>query len=157
MPKTAQDGIEKATWEEALDYFRQNGFDLLEAPGTKDRIFLKKNNVSAAIEKDADGSVRLFARPGYLIGGEISKLVDRGYQKFLKTTKTEVPATADHLQALHAFSQELREATGIPNLYNESLGSVSDAYVYDRVEGRDTPAAARPKRPWEEEKKRRTA
>ncbi len=157
MPKTSKDGVEKATWEEALDYFRQNGFDVLEAPGTKDRVFLKKNNVSAAIEKDEEGFVRLFARPGYLIGGEISKLVDRGYQKFLKTTKTEVPATADHLKALHEFTQELRVATGIPNLYNESLGSVSDAYVYDRVEGRDTPAAARPKRPWESEKTRRSA
>jgi hypothetical protein len=157
MPKATKDGTEKATWEEALDYFRQNGFDVLEAPGTKDRIFLKKNNVSAAIEKDEDGFVRLFARPGYLIGGEISKLVDRGYQKFLKTTKTEAPATAEHLKALHEFTQELRVATGIPNLYNESLGSVSDAYVYDRVEGRDTPEAARPKRPWEEGKTRRSA
>ena len=157
MPTKAQDGTEKTTWEEALDYFRAHGFDLLEAPGTKDRVFLKKNNCSAAIEKDDDGFVRLFARPGYLIGGEISKLVDRGYQKFLKTTKAEVPATADHLKALHDFSQELRLATGIPNLYNESLGSVSDAYVYDRVEGRDQPAAERPKRPWEETKSRRSA
>jgi hypothetical protein len=155
MSKTAQS--EKTSWEEALEYFRQHGFDVLEAPGTKDRIFLKKNNVSAAIEKDGDGTVRLFARPGYLIGGEISKLVDRGYQKFLKTTKTEVPATADHLKALHEFGQELRVATGIPNLYNESLGSVSDAYVYDRVEGRDAPAETRPKRPWEAQKTRRTA
>src|SRR5205814_6381764 len=70
-------------------------------------IFLKKTNVSAAIEKDAkSGEVKVFARPGYLIGGEISKLVDRGYQKFLKTTKTEVPATADHLKAIHQFRSE---------------------------------------------------
>src|SRR5205085_3702845 len=133
------------------------GFDILEAPGTANRIFVKKYNCSAAIESDPAGHVKLFARPGYLISGEIARLVDKGYQKFLKTTKQEVPATADHLKALHDFNQELRLATGIPNLYNESLGSVSDAYVYDRVEGRDQPAAERPKRPWEEAKSRRSA
>jgi hypothetical protein len=157
MPKKAKDGTERPAWEEALGYFRNHGFDLLEAPGTQNRVFLKKNNVSAAIEKDDEGFVRLFARPGYLIGGEISKLIDRGYQKFLKTTKTEVPATADHLSALHEFSEELRVGTGIPVLYNESLGSVSDAYVYDRVQDRDLPEAKRPKRPWEEAAAKRSA
>jgi hypothetical protein len=67
----------------------------------------------------------------------------------LKTTKTEVPATADHLKALHEFSEELREAVGDVSLYNESLGTVSDRYVYDRVKDRDLPEAQRPKRAWE--------
>src|SRR5947199_8317429 len=140
------------TYEEAVSWLREHGFDILDAPATKDRVFLKKYTCSAAIEKASEGVARLFARPGYLIGGEISKLVDRGYQKFLKTTKTEVPATSDHLQALHQFSEELRVATGIPVLYNESLGSVSDAYVYDRVQGRDVPEDARKPRPWEKQK-----
>jgi hypothetical protein len=145
-----KNGIHRPTYEEAVASLRDNGFDVLEAPGTQNRVFVKKYNCSAAIERDDDGNVRLFARPGYLISGEISKLVDRGYQKFLKTTKTEIPATADHLKAIHEFDQELRHATGVPNLYNESLGSVSDAYVYDRVKDRDKPAGERPKRPWEE-------
>ena len=38
---------------------------------------------------------------------------------------------------------------GLPSLYNESLGTVSESYHYDRVQDRDKPAAARPKRPWE--------
>jgi hypothetical protein len=143
---------ERRTFEDAVAFLRDHGFDLLEAPGTKDRLFLKKYNVSAAIEKDAaDGYVKIFARPGYLIGGEIAKLIDRGYQKFLKTTKTEVPATADHLRAIHDFTEELKEAVGGMSIYNEALGTVSDSYVYDRVEDRDEPAAARPKRPWEQQ------
>ena len=137
------------TYEEAVNWLREHGFDILDAPGTKDRLFLKKYNVSAAIEKASDGITRLFAKPGYLISGEIARLVDKGYQKFLKTTKTEVPATADHLKAIHQFSEELREATGAISLYNESLGTVSDRYVYDRVQGNDTPEAQRPKRAWE--------
>lgn len=138
------------TYEEAVAWLRDHGFDILEAPATKDRVFVRKLNVSAALEKDGEG-VRMFARPGYLVGSEISKLIDRGYQKFLKTTKTEVPATADHLKALHQFSEELKEATGLPSLYNESLGTVSSEYVYDRVVDRDQPEPARPKRPWEQQ------
>src|ERR1041385_4957872 len=138
------------TYDEAVAWLRDHGFDILEAPGTQNRIFLKKLNCSAAIEKTPEGGVRVFAKPGILIGSEISRLVDKGYQKFLKTTKTEVPATADHLKALHQFTEELREATGETSLYNQSLGSVSDRYVYDRVEDRDLPESQRPQRAWEE-------
>jgi hypothetical protein len=134
-------------YEDALDWFRQHGFDLLEAPGTNGRVFLKQNNISAAVERAPDGNAKIFAYPGYLVGGEISKLVNKGYQQVLKTTKTEIAATADHLKALHDFSEELKEALGTPSLYNESLGTVSESYHYDRVEGREETAA--PKRPWE--------
>ena len=93
--------------------------------------------------------MKIFAYPGYLIGSEISKLVNRGYQQFLKTSKNEVPATADHLKALQTFSEELKEALDLPSLYNESLGTVSEAYQYDRIENRDKAVVDRPKRPWE--------
>lgn len=141
---------QQRTYEEAVNWLREHGFDILDAPGTQNRVFLKKLNSSAAIEKADDGTTRVFARPGYLIGGEISRLIDKGYQKFLKTTKTEIPATADHLKAIHQFSEELREAIGAVSLYNESLGTVSDRYVYDRVQGRDLPESQRPKRAWEQ-------
>jgi hypothetical protein len=137
------------TYDEAVVWLRDHGFDIVEAPGTRNRVFLRKLNVSAAIEKADDGTTRLFAKPGYLLSGEISRLVDKGYQKFLKSSKSEVPATADHLRALHQFSEELREAMGGVSLYNESLGTVSDRYMYDRVENRDLPEAQRPKRVWE--------
>jgi hypothetical protein len=143
---------EQPTYEEAVNWLREHGFDILEAPGTQNRVFVKKYGCSAAIERAEDGGVRLFAKPGYLVGSEIARLIDKGYQKFLKTTKTEIPATADHLKALHEFSEELREATGQISLYNESLGTVSDRYVYDRVEGRDIPEAQRPQRAWEAKK-----
>src|SRR5579871_2295099 len=142
--------VEQRSYEEALNWLREHGFDLLEAPGTQGRVFLKKYNVSAAIQKNGGEGVKIFAYPGYLIGSEISKLVNKGYQQVLKTAKTEVAATADHLKALHQFAEELKEALGKPSLYNESLGTVSDAYVYDRIEDRDKPDASRPKRPWEE-------
>jgi hypothetical protein len=120
-----------------------------DAPGTNSRVFLRKYNVSAAIQKTPDDGIKIFAYPGYLIGSEISKLVNRGYQQFLKTSKQEVPATAEQLKALQTFSEELKQGLGLPSLYNESLGTVSEAYQYDRIENRDKPAVERPKRPWE--------
>lgn len=141
--------LEQRTYEDALSWLRDHGFDLIEAPGTQGRVFLKKYNCSAAIQKNGDGGAKIFAYPGYLLGTEISKLVNRGYQQFLKTSKTEVPATADHLKSLQQFTEELKEALGLPSLYNESLGTVSDSYQYDRIENRDKAPAERPKRPWE--------
>ena len=76
--------------------------------------------------------------------------MDRGYYKFLRTSKAELPATADHLTAIHQFTEELKEALGATSLYNESLGTVNDDCHYDRLEDRDRPAPERPKRPWEE-------
>jgi hypothetical protein len=141
--------VEQRSYEEALNWLRDHGFDLIEAPGTQGRVFLKKYSCSAAIQKNGDDGVKIFAYPGYLIGSEISKLINRGYQQFLKTAKTEVPATADHLKALQQFTEELKEGLGLPSLYNESLGTVSESYQYDRIEDRDKPKAERRKRPWE--------
>ena len=139
---------EKSTrsWDDAIAWLRGHGFDLLEPQGTQGRVFLKKNNISAAIEKTEDGA-KIFAYPGPLVNGEIAKLINRGYQQFFKTTKTEVPATADRLKALHDFAEELKEAIGAPSLYNESLGTVSEDYHYDRIKGRDD--GSDKGRPWD--------
>src|ERR1700686_4891901 len=141
--------VEERTYEDAVSWLREHGFDLIEAPGTQGRVFLRKYNCSAAIQKTDDGGVKIFAYPGYLVGSEISKLVNRGYQQFLKTSKTEVPATADHLKALQSFAEELKVGLGLPSLYNESLGTVSESYHYDRIKDRDKAPVDRPKRPWE--------
>src|SRR6201987_3454757 len=149
MQRAMAKTIEARTYEEALAWLRDHGFDATDAPGTNSRVFLRKYNVSAAIQKTPEDGVKIFAYPGYLIGSEISKLVNRGYQQFLKTSKAEVPANAEQLKAMHSFSEELKEALGLPSLYNESLGTVSEAYQYDRIEDRDKPAVERPKRPWQ--------
>ena len=78
------------SWDDAVNWLRGHGFDLLESPGVQNRLFLKKNNCSAAIEKHEEG-VKMFAYPGCLVNGEIAKLVNKGYQQFFKTTKSEVP------------------------------------------------------------------
>ena len=106
------------------------------AKRTPNAFQVRKYGCAAEIAAAPDGSVQLLSRPGWLLNGEISRLLDRGYQKFLKTSRLEIPATADHLRALHEFSEELKETTGSMSLYNESLGTTSDIYQYDRVKGR---------------------
>ena len=43
----------------------------------------------------------------------------------------------------------MKQALGTPSLYNESLGTTSESYHYDRIKDRDQPEVERPKRPWE--------
>ena len=90
--------------------------------------------IAPSSQKDAP--VRVLTKAGWVVGGDIARLVDRGYQKFLKTSKLEIPATADILRALHSFEDQLKEAVGAMVLYNEALGTTSDRYDYDRIKGR---------------------
>src|SRR5271165_4269926 len=98
--------IKTKSYEEAVAWFREHGFDILEAPGTNNRVFLKKYHCSAAIERTADGGVKIFAYPGYMMGCEISNLVDYGDQKVLKTSKAEIPDNADYLKTLNDLAKE---------------------------------------------------
>ena len=107
------------------------------AKRTPNAFQVRKYGCAAEIAAAPDGSVEVLARPGWLLNGEIARVLDRGYQKFIKTSKLEIPATADHLRALHEFSEELNEAIGGTSLYNEALGTTSNVYHYDRVKGRE--------------------
>jgi len=97
--------------------------------------------------KDTDGTLRREGRAGIVMGSEIGSLVDGGFQKFFRTPNgKQTPALAEELKALHDFEEDVKEALGQESLYNESLGTVSTFYLYDRVQNRD---AGVPKRVWE--------
>jgi hypothetical protein len=133
--------ITTPTFNDALASLAGNRFDVSatkDGSGSVAKAFqVRKYGVAAEIAAASDGTTLVLARPGWLLGGQIARLVDKGYQKFLKTPKLEIPASADHLHAIHDFSEELNEAAGATSLYNESLGTTSDRYVYDRVKGRE--------------------
>jgi hypothetical protein len=129
------------TFDEVLHRLGSQSFDV--APPSEDAkriggprtVRVCKYNCAAEIAP-ANGSTEIISRPGCLLDGQISSLLDRGYQKFLKTTRLEIPATAAHLQAIHRFHAELNQVIGATSLYNESLGTTSDTYLYDRLTGR---------------------
>ena len=129
------------TFNDVLSILGSQRFDVAPAQEgakrTPNAFQVRKCGCAAEIAAAPDGTVEVLARPGWLLNGEIARLLDRGYQKFIKTAKVEIPATADHLRAIHSFSEELNEATGATSLYNESLGTTSNVYNYDRVKGRE--------------------
>ena len=123
------------------------GFSL--SPLSGGSLMVRKLGCAAIIAPAQNGkTAEIAVSPGLVVRGELARLIDRGYQKFFKTADAEQPARPEELQALARFENELRYACGIPSLYNESLGSVSDRYLYDRVWYRDQ---GRQPKPWEQE------
>jgi len=97
--------------------------------------------------KDNAGVPQPVAPAGITMRDEIGSLVDGGYQKFFRTPSgKKKPALADDLKGLHGFEEDVREGLGLTSLYNESLGTVSTFYLYDRVKDRDS---GHVKRVWE--------
>jgi hypothetical protein len=127
-----------------LEALRQAGFTVTAGPGGISRV---SRGDFAVDLKETDGVLRPEGRAGVLIGGEIGSLVDGGYQKFFRTPGgKQKAALADELKALHDLEEDIKEVLGLESLYNESLGTVSTFYLYDRVQNRD---AGVPKRVWE--------
>jgi len=124
------------TFDDALTYLHAHFFDVQQVAGVANRVQVRKYGCGAVIGRAPNGGTVFITGPGCLLGDEVAVIVDRGYQKFLRTSRLERPATADHLRSLHQFTEELDEATGGISLYNESLGTVSDLYLYDRLKGR---------------------
>jgi hypothetical protein len=131
------------TFDEVLAALGSERFDVSPATEGANRSAgayrVSKGQCAAEIapSQEPGKPVRLMAQGGWLLGGEIAHVLDRGYQKFLKTSKLEIPATADHLRAIHQFDEDLMAATGGQVLYNQAMGTTSDSYLYDRVKGRE--------------------
>jgi hypothetical protein len=132
-------------FDQTLDLLRGQSFEIAPQPGPHGTVLVSKYGAGAMLAPVKDAPAAFLTHPGALIKGEVARLVDRGYQKFLKTSNYELPATAAQLEAIHKFSEELKRWIGDISLYNESLGTTSDLYLYDRLKGREEaqPAAAR--------------
>ena len=130
--------------DERLDGLRKAGFAVATLPGGGVRV----SRGDTAVELRAEGGLlRPIAPAGILMCDEIGALVDGGFQKYFRTSSGKrKPALADELKAIHQFEEDIREALGEESLYNESLGTVSTFYLYDRVQNRDRGV---PKRVWE--------
>jgi hypothetical protein len=121
------------TFADRLADLRAAGFELDQPAGGP--VTVRKNGC-AAIVRDAAGQPRVESI-GVLLGPDMARLVDGGFQKFLETPAGgRKPALASELKALHDFQEDLREALGLESYYNESLGTIFDLHNYDRLSGR---------------------
>jgi hypothetical protein len=126
----------KLTFEDRMAAGGAAGFRTSSAPGGRTRI--ERDGVAAVAEPGNEDLPRFPVRAGIVMGEEIGTLTDGGFQKFFVTPSGKrKPALADELKAIQNFQEDLREALGLVSLYNESMGTVSNLYIYDRVEGRD--------------------
>jgi hypothetical protein len=133
----------KLTFSDYLDKARQAGFTVEGSSGSIQKI--SRNGVAALLEDVPGGPPKFAETPGIIVGSEIARLVDGGYQKFIQTPSGKKRAAlAADLSAIHSFEEDLRAALGMENTYNLSLGTVSNQYIYDRVENRDRPVAGQP-------------
>ena len=132
------------TFQERLDKLRAAGFTVASQP---DGSVLVSRAECAVALREVNGQIRTLNLAGLRMGGEIGALVDGGFQKFFQTPSGKrKPALAQELKALHDFEEDLKEGLGLESLYNQSLGTVSTYYQYDRVQDRDRGV---PKRIWE--------
>ena len=141
----------RPSFDQILETLRTHGFAVSPFAAVPNGQLVSKHGAAAVLvpAPDAESGPAAFAEhPGILVRGEVARLLDRGYQKFIKTAQYELPATASQLQTIHTFSEELTQLTGGISLYNQSLGTTSDVYQYDRLRGREDEAPS-PKRPWE--------
>ncbi len=124
------------TFDDHMANARAAGFKTEPAGGGKTRI--ERDGVACTVEPGNENVPRVVERPGIVIGKEIGTLTDGGFQKFFTTPSGKrKPALAEELKAVQAFQEDLRDALHLESLYNESLGTVSNLYIYDRVKGRD--------------------
>jgi hypothetical protein len=141
--------VTQPTFDERLSNLNQFGFSVSRQSGAAAGAAGAKvtRQGFGAIVEDLGGSDVKLGKAGLLAGEEIATLVHGGYQMFLRTPSgQEFPALAPQLKKLHAFDEDLREGLGLISLYNVSLGTTSDAHMYDRVAERDQAPHARP---WE--------
>jgi hypothetical protein len=132
------------SFADRMDSLRKSGFTVTQRGAGVMRV---TRGAFAVDLKDVNNSVDIADRAGIAMGDEIGVLIDGGYQKFFRTpTGKQKPALADELQGLHDFEEDVKEALGQESYYNESLGTVSTFYLYDRVQNRDSGV---PRRIWE--------
>jgi hypothetical protein len=151
-----------ADFNQTLDTLRAHSFDVSPYDQVAGGMLVSKHGAAAVLvpgqgvaqyasqaHAPAKQTAVVFAiHPGVLVRGEVARLLDRGYQKFIRTSQYELPATAAQLQGIHMFSEELNQLTGVVSLYNQALGTTSDVYQYDRLKNREA-VQSPPARPWE--------
>jgi hypothetical protein len=128
--------VKHLSFDDHMNAARAAGFKVVSSGAGKTRI--ERNGIACVAESGTEEIPRVVERAGVVMGDEIGTLMDGGFQKFFVTPSGKrKPALAEELKEIQNFQEDLREALNLTSLYNESLGTVSNVYLYDRVEGRD--------------------
>jgi len=132
------------TFSDRVNLLKKAGFTVETTADRRAKI--SKHGVAVIIGDEGKGQTAI-EKSGVVMNGEIATLMSGGYQMFLVTPNgKKFPAQAEQLKALHEFEMDVKDALGLTDLYNTSLGTTSRSHLYDRVTKRDS--GTQPK-PWE--------
>lgn len=139
--------LRNSNFDQTLETLRAHSFEVTPYAGVEGGVLVSKGGVGAVLVSRDVAKIKepqpVFAvAPGVLVGGQVARLLDRGFQKYILAAQGEVPAQASQLHAIHNFTEELKQLAGLADLYNEGLGTTSDLYQYDRLKGRGAEPAA---------------
>jgi hypothetical protein len=144
--------VKVSTFSERVDLLKQAGFRTDTLPDG--RVKISKHGVAAIVGDEGKNQTQI-DRAGVLIGPQIAVLLNCGFQMFLELPDGKrFVATSEQLKSLHDFEDDVKQALGLENLYNTSLGTTSTKHLYDRVWHRDS--GDQPK-PWEKKDHRTKA
>ena len=95
-----------------LERLRERGFQFMAFPLYEQRIGVRKGNCAVLLDP-AEGQVRVFAEPAYLVAGNLSVVVTAGAEKFFVWKQNRVPVTRERLDELERFRRELDEVLAL--------------------------------------------
>jgi len=90
------------------------GFRPLAIPPYESALCLRRGECAAVLSPKPNGGLKLLAPPSYLVDGNLSVRLKRGPGEVFVWKRTELPATAERLQELSKFRQELTEILEMP-------------------------------------------
>ena len=96
-----------------LERLRARGFHFAAFPLYEKKIAVQKGNCAVLLDP-AEGGLRVFAEPSYLVAGNLSVAVTLGGETFFVWKQNRVPATQERLEELQRFARELAGALELP-------------------------------------------
>jgi len=95
---------------DALEKLIEQGFALRSLPAYPRHLRVEKHGCAALLEQTPDGRWKQFSAAGYLVGGQIALLVERGGRQVFAYKSKQVPAVGEPLENFRRFERELRSA-----------------------------------------------
>jgi hypothetical protein len=90
------------------------GFRPIAIPPYEGALCMRKGNCVAALAPVPNGGLRLLAPPSFMVDGNFSVKLKRGFGEVFVWKKKEVEATPERVRELESFKIELQEILELP-------------------------------------------
>ncbi len=94
---------------QTLERLFEAGFRPIAIPPYERALCVRRGECAAVLAPIPNGGLKLLTWPSYLVDGNLSVKLRRSSGDVFVWKKTEMAATAEHLQELESFRRELTE------------------------------------------------